>query len=439
MEKKDTPERLKRLEEENFRLRHSIRELSVLNEVAVAISSTLSLDEIIDMIIQKCVKHFRVEQAAILLLKDNDKQGAFRTMVRRADKSDYRQPYRLDAQLTGWMLKHRQPLLINDFQTDTRFTSAPSEQFSIHSLLAVPLMLKNRMIGLICLFNKKKEGEFTPDDQRLLAILATESAQVIENARLYQEEQEYRQMQEELRVASQIQRALLPGEMPQIPGYDIAAKNIPARMVSGDYYDFIPLADSRMAFCLGDVSGKGMPAALLMANLQATLRGQVLLGLSVKECIRNSNFLLYNSSAPEKYATLFLGVLDYKAHQFIYCNAGHDNPFFFCPQKPVSRLQTGGIVVGFMKEFAFEQATIPFGVNDVLVIYSDGVTEAMNSRNQEFGEQRLHNVLQNSIHSGATDIIERVLKEVDTFTGETPQMDDMTLMVIKRLPSKGVS
>lgn len=433
MEKKHIPDRLKRLEAENLRLRHSIRELSVLNEIAVAISSTLSLDEIIDLIIQKCVKHFRVEQAAVMLLKENEEKADFRTMVRRADRSDYRQPYRLNAQLTGWMLKHRRPLLINDFQTDDRFASVQPKKFSIHSLLAVPLMLKNRIIGLICLFNKKEEGQFTPDDQRLLAILATESAQVIENARLYREEQEFRRMQEELRMASQIQRDLLPKEIPQPPGYDIAAVNIPARMVSGDYYDFIPLPDSRLAFCLGDVSGKGMPAALLMANLQATLRGQVLLGLPVRKCIQNTNFLLHSSTSSEKYATLFFGILDYRSHRLGYCNAGHDNPLFFSPEKPVSRLQTGGIVVGFMKEFAFEEAAVPFGVSDVLLIYSDGITEAMNSRGKEFGEQRLQHTVETALKQPSRMIIERVLTELNTFTGNAPQADDITLVVIKRV------
>ncbi|NOZ57520.1 MAG: GAF domain-containing protein, partial [Calditrichaeota bacterium] len=260
---------LDRLRQENRRLQRSVLELSVLNDVATAIGSTMALDKIIELIIEKCVKHFRVEQGAVLLLDERQDQVSFRTMVRKLDTTGYRRPYRLDTELSGWMLKHRRPLVVNDFASDGRFSGGRDAPFEIRSLLAAPLLLKSKMIGLICLFNKKLSEGFTPDDQRLLSILAVESAQVIENARLYQEEQELRRVQEELRVASDIQRGLLPKAFPEIEGYDIAAVNLPARVVSGDYYDFINLPDGNLGFCLGDVSGKGMPAALLMANLQA--------------------------------------------------------------------------------------------------------------------------------------------------------------------------
>ncbi len=428
----DNQTRLLQLQEENQRLHHSVQELSILNEVALAIASARSLDKIIDLIIQKCVRYFNVEQGAVLLLEQKGEKPAFRTMVRKADQTGYRLPYRLDTQLTGWMLQNRRPLTINDCQADRRFVTEPATKSPIHSLLAVPLMLKSRMTGLFCLFNKKDKEGFTPDDQRLLTILAAESAQIIENARLYQEEQEFQRVQEELRVASQIQRQLLPKTLPNVPGYDLAAVNIPARGVSGDYYDFIPRNGGQLSVCLGDVSGKGMPAALLMANLQATIRGQVLLGLSLAECLHNANFLLYNNTSSGKYATLFLGMLDSRKHEFAYSNGGHNPPFLFHTDGSLVRLGAGGLVLGFLKETAFKEDKVAFQKGDVLVIYSDGITEAMNSEEKEFGEERLLQTVQEWKIQPADVILNEILSSVKLFVKGSPQSDDMTLLIVKR-------
>ncbi len=423
---------LDRLRQENRRLQRSVLELSVLNDVATAIGSTMALDKIIELIIEKCVKHFRVEQGAVLLLDERQDQISFRTMVRKLDTTGYRKPYRLDTELSGWMLKHRRPLVVNDFASDGRFSGGRDGPFEIRSLLAAPLMLKSKMIGLICLFNKKPSEGFTPDDQRLLSILAVESAQVIENARLYQEEQELRRVQEELRVASDIQRGLLPKAFPEIEGYDIAAVNLPARVVSGDYYDFINLPDGNLGLCLGDVSGKGMPAALLMANLQAIMRAQALLGLPPQTCVQNVNFLLFRNTTPEKFATLFYGVLNPKSHTLTYCNAGHDPPFVFSADGSVRRLETGGTVVGFLEKMPFSKASAPLKPGDVFLLYSDGVTEAMDEREEEFGEERLQEVAQRSLCEPASVLISAVLSAVREFTGDRPASDDVTVVAIKR-------
>lgn len=173
---------LRSLQEENEKLRHSLNELSVLNDIAVAISSSQSLNKIIDLIVHKCIRYFTVEQAAVLLLEEKEQTGFFRTLVRQGDQSRLSLPFRLNEQLTGWMIKHRQSLLINDLAHDTRF-SCGQQPGIIHSLLSVPLMLKGKMIGLICLFNKKDSADFEERDKRLLSIIASESAQVIDEVK----------------------------------------------------------------------------------------------------------------------------------------------------------------------------------------------------------------------------------------------------------------
>ena len=188
-------DKIHQLEEENLRLRRAVEELSVLNEIATAISSTLTLDQIVDLIVEKCVKHLKVEQAAGMLRREEAEEKPFQTMIRRADTTANFLPYRLDAQLTGWMLKNQKPLVINDFKNDNRFSGIDESKFPIQSLLSVPLLSKGRMIGLLTVFNKKSEQGYSSEDQRLLSIISTQSAQVIENARLIEEEKALLQMQ----------------------------------------------------------------------------------------------------------------------------------------------------------------------------------------------------------------------------------------------------
>ncbi|MBN2365459.1 MAG: GAF domain-containing protein [Calditrichaeota bacterium] len=434
MSDQEISEQLGILEEENKRLRIAVEELSILNDIATAITTTQSVDQIVDLIIQKCVKHLKVEQGAVMLLDEKNQNNPFHTMVRKQDSLSNVLPFRLDTQLTGWMIKNRVPLLINNFETDTRFTWKPeSESPTIRSLLSVPMLIKGRMLGLITVFNKKLEQGFTGSDQRLLAIIAAQSSNIIENARLYQEEQDFLRMQEEMRLAREIQQNLLPAESPKISGYDIAGCSIPAKDVGGDYFDYIPINDTNLAFCLGDVSGKGMPAALLMANLQATLRGQTGALVSSSECITRSNRLMFKSTDDRKFATLFYGILDMEKHQILYSNAGHDNPFLVKTNTNIERLSTGGVVLGFVPEFSFEEENVDFPPGSMLVLYSDGVSEAMNNTGEEFGEKRIADIIVDCRKESAEAIIREILDKVNHYVDSSLKMDDMTIMVIKRL------
>jgi len=433
--KEKCKEKVKLLEKENEKLKGIIQELSILNDIAVAISFTLSLEKIINLIVDKCIKHFEVEQGAIMLVAERSKmdQPALYTMVRRIDQTNYIMPFRLNEQLIGWMLKNTKPLIINDFSTNQFFQNTDSSRFVIHSLLAVPLIIKNKMIGVLALFNKKNKKGFTDGDQRLLSIIATESTQVIENARLYKQEQEFKRIKEELRMAFKIQRDLLPKELPKIKNYEISAVNIPARSVSGDYYDF-EKDNNLVHFCLGDVSGKGMPAALLAANLQATLRGQALLNSFITDTLKNTNYILYNNTSPEKFATLFYGVLDPINNKLKYSNAGHNPPFFVQTNKnKIKRLEKGGMILGIMEDSEYEEETVHFEKGDLLLIYSDGISEAMNEKEEEFGEKNIETFISKDTDKSAKEITDTLLEEVKKFVGKTPQSDDMTIIAIKRI------
>jgi sigma-B regulation protein RsbU (phosphoserine phosphatase) len=429
----DTPVKINQhLLEEIERLKISIQELSILNEIATAITSTLSVDKIIDLVVTKCIKHLHVEQCAVMLLNKENKIAPLQTMIRRADVSKFTLSYKLDSQLTGWMIKYQKPLLINDFERDERIQVKDQADFAIYNLLSVPLLYKGEMIGVLTVFNKKHKKEFTSDDQRLLSIIAAQSAQVIENAKLFEDEQKYLILQEELNTAKEIQINLLPKEPPRIEGYDFAAINIPAKEVGGDYFDFIKITESKLGFCLGDITGKGLPAALLMANLQATLRGQALYTNSCCENIKRVNRLLYLSTDPTKFATLFFGIIDTQNHILTFCNAGHDNPFLIQQDNTIIRLYTGGLLLGCLADYTYQEEVIQFNSDNLLALYSDGVTEAMNETDEEFGEQRLQKILLDNRKKSAENIITIILDAVRTHAGNRSQSDDITLMIIKR-------
>ncbi|MFQ5706838.1 MAG: PP2C family protein-serine/threonine phosphatase [bacterium] len=423
---------INQLKEENARLKKSVQELVTINELARIISSTMSLEKVLDRVVASSVKAIDAEQGTIHLLEKMAGGDPFKTLIRKADETTPADKYRLDDVLSGWMIKHRNPLLINDFSRTKLFKGSRPEDEKIKTLLSVPLMCKGGLIGVLNLFNKKGPGVFSEDDQRLLCIIASQSAQVIENARLYEEEKQLRLFEQEVEMARAIQHRLLPKEDPKIAGFDVAGVSDSAKEVGGDYFDFIDLGNDRWAIALGDISGKGIPASLLMAYLQATLGSQVLTTPSLVQCIANTNNILYRNTPSDKFVTLFCGILDLSGHSFEYVNAGHNYPFHLNQNGEFSSLETGGVVLGMLPDCRFEPGKVQLDSGDVLVIYSDGVTEAENEIEVLFGEARLQKVMKANRHLSARQIIEKIFQSIKKFTGPKVQDDDITLIVLKR-------
>ena len=429
---KDISQNDLKLEEEIIKLRRSVEELTILNEIATAISSTMELNRLTDLILQKCLKHIEAEQGSVMIFHEKDKVTPFHTMIRKADASTIRNPLRFDSQLTGWMLKNRHPLLINDLKKDSRFKINSDEQSFIKSLISVPLLFKGRMIGLLSIFNKKSGKEFSQEDQKLLAIIAAQSAHVIESARLLEEEKQLFLMQDELKKAKEIQDNLLPKVIPKIDGYDIASYILPAKDVGGDYYDFIQLSENEIAICIGDVSGKGLPAALLMGNLQATIRGQCIIPSSCKERIIRANKLLYQSTDSSKFVTFFYTILDIQKNCLCYCNAGHNYPILFHGDASYDFLDTGGVILGGISDYPFEEKITQLDKGDLLLLYSDGVSEAMSSKEIEFGVNKLIEIVKSNLSLGSGELLEQIKEEIKLHTRGAAQSDDITMVIVKK-------
>jgi len=237
---------------------------------------------------------------------------------------------------------------------------------------------------------------------------------------------------EEARMARNIQINLLPKSNPEIDGYDISGTSIPALNVGGDYYDFIRLDDYRLAIALGDVSGKGLAAALVMSNLQATIRSIASINVTASECLERANRLLYSSIDSKTFVSLFYGILDTKKNTLCYANAGQNLPLIFSPENKSVPLKTHGLVLGTKEDVTYQKEEISINPGDRLLIYSDGIPEAMNEQMEEFGDEKLLEIVQRYRDYSADALIENIIAALNLHFGVVPQNDDMTMVLLLR-------
>jgi serine phosphatase RsbU (regulator of sigma subunit) len=416
------------LEEENKRLRRAVEELSILNDLALTIGTAGDPHQMVHKLVDRLMRAVGAEQATVSLF-DRKAENTAQTQLRVMASSTELPQYHMNNAFIGWMELNKKPLVIADPKTDERFKGVDWDP-TVRAVMCVPLTVKSAMIGAITVYNKRGGGPFTEEDQRFLPIIAMQSAQLMDNARLIKENAG---MQEQVRLAYQIQINLLPTAPPEVPGYDIAGTSIPAQTVGGDYYDYIETASGDWAICLGDVSGKGLPASLLMANLQATLRGQTLVESEVRERIERANKLMHRSTDVEKFATLFYGMLKVKAHEFTFVNAGHEPALVFQASGEMKRLESGGLALGIIEDFPYAQETVPLAAGDTMVIYSDGVPDATNISEENFGMERLTSVIEKHKREPASILVDHIVGAVTTHTGEAAQMDDVTVVVVRRI------
>jgi len=314
-----------------------------------------------------------------------------------------------------------------------------TERFALYKKLGiavlVPMRLQDETRGILALGQKISGTGFTAGDLEFLTTLGNQAMTSLENARLFEETLEKQRMEEELNLARNIQQGLLPSKLPQLNGYEIAAVNIPSRQVGGDYFDIISISENRYGIAIADVSGKGAGAALLMANLQASLHALATSNIRIGEMISRINNLIYQNTALDKFITFFYGELDTKENTFTYCNAGHNPPYRVDEKGKVVELMVGGIILGMMKDVVFETATVTIKPGDRIVMFTDGITEAMNEKEEEFGEERLKKLIQKWPNVSSQELMDKIISEVKEFSKGTPQDDDITMVILKANPN----
>lgn len=301
----------------------------------------------------------------------------------------------------------------------------------------IPAVIKNEIDNIICLGKKINNLPYTDEDIEFLQSLLNMSLISIQNSNLFLEYLDKQKIENELKIAREIQLALLPGKIPDIGGYDTAGMNLPALQVGGDYYDIIKLTDTRTAIVIADVSGKGTPASLLMANIQSAVHSYLKLydetTFDIATVTEKINELIFENTTAEKFITFFWGILDSENNTFEYINAGHNPPLLLKNEK-IIELSEGGFMIGILDAgINYEVGKIKLEKDDLVVFYTDGVTEAANTAGDEYGESRLSESLKSSREKPAVEIMDDIRKSIVQFSKNTAQYDDITLIVLKKI------
>lgn len=301
---------------------------------------------------------------------------------------------------------------------------------SIDSALVVPLIHKSRLLGFVSIGRRLSGGYYAAADVELLETLCDHAAIAVENARLYLETVEKHKMEQELEVAREIQSRLLPKGFPEIRGLKTHGVNVPSKHVGGDYYDVLPLGAGKVAVIIADVSGKGVPAALLMASLQSSLRAEADAGRAPREVIANLNQTIYEHTSGDTFVTIFYGVLDFEREVLVYCNAGQTPPLVLRRDGTCERLDRTDLVLGIESRTPYRDNQVPIGVGDLVFLYTDGITDELDGKESPFGEERLLEELRRGYHLELSDLVERVYRAVLLYTDGRPQ-DDLTALAIR--------
>jgi serine phosphatase RsbU (regulator of sigma subunit) len=323
------------------------------------------------------------------------------------------------------------PLLVDELVASGRVSMSERERRCLseeQAAVLLPLFARSERIGFLLLGRKTNGEDYSPEELDLLRSLAAQIALAAENLELFEEKLEKQKLEEQIGVARRIQEGLLPRGFPVTPGLRLAARIRFCLDVAGDYYDILPLRDGRTLLAIGDVAGKGIGAALLMSNLQASLRTIKDLGISLADAVRRINGLIHANTPPDLFITFFVAIIDPRSGEVSYVNAGHNLPVLVRADGRVERLGVGGIPLGIFPEAPYEEGRTSLRRGETLLLFTDGVSEAMRSTDEEFGEERLTRLTVAHANRGPEEIIERIEREVEAFTGLASFADDFTLL-----------
>lgn len=462
---------------DRFFLRDATDYRNILQESLSNIIGILDLDSLMRATYQVLEKAFLVEEAAIILL--DRRTGAFR-FVRRGPPPLKQQEWELKAPRAleaddGLIAQNPEEDLLDarrraatgpgraifrlgdpvaealarasgPIRFDRLTAEIPEEELGnrppfegLNPQIVIPLKQRHDLVAVITLGAKLADTGFKSEELTLLFVLGSQVAVAIENAWMHEERIEQERIREELAVAREIQQTLLPDRFPEGPGFEVSAINLPSQEIGGDYFDFIrtPISEEepieKMLLVIGDVSGKGTPAALLMASLQATLRAVYESQSGLTATAEKVNAMIFRNTSSEKFVTLFMAEFDVTTRVLTYVNAGHNFPILTRSAGEQILLEKGGLLLGVVEQTVYEEGRISIEPGDVLTVYTDGVTEAMNTREEEFGEERLQAVLNSRSYLAAREIRDEIYREVLTYTGDRAQSDDLTLIVLKCL------
>ena len=414
---------IEELRQLNRRLDSKVQEMNTLFEISREMNTTFDPDAILRIMSYALMGQLRVMR---YLVYTSDGEALQPVMTKIPDFDPEATPLEELADL-------RETVVFSDRRAPENAAEQRLHDLGIHTI--IPMLSQNTPRGMICLGDRVGGMRFEPLELEYLHALANITISALENARLVKETIEKQRIEKELSVAKSIQQGLLPKDIPTVEGYEIAAINESSQQVGGDYYDVLPLSEHEFLVAIGDVSGKGVPASLLMANVQAALRTIAPLRLPLPEATERINSLIYSNTAMDKFITFFWGILDTRSHRFEYVNAGHNPPYLLHEDGTISELSAGGLILGIMgTPPPYVSETCELRPGDVVVSYTDGVNEAMSKEMEEFSDERLQDLLRECRSQTAGQTLQRIRDDVIEFTRGAAQSDDITMLILRPTP-----
>jgi serine phosphatase RsbU (regulator of sigma subunit) len=412
--------------------RSAVSELSIVLEATQRLNSTLDLAELIDIILHLATRYTGADRGTVFLL-DRERDEIWSLVGLGLEKEEIRLP--ASRGIAGWVAHHGEVVNLTDAYQDPRFEPEVDRRlnYRTRTLLCLPIRNKDgQTTGVLQLLNKKG-GPFQAADETLLSSLSVHVALALENAQLHRDVLAKQRMERDLALARSIQLGLLPERSPQIAGFELEASHQTSLEVGGDYYDFIPLGPQTMLNVVADVEGKGVGSAMVMANLQATLHALIAHVHSLERLVSALNERMLADTRGQKYMTMYLSILDQRNKTLHYVNAGHVPPILLRADGSVEYLREGGMVVGLFPNVPFERGNVKLNSGDILAGYTDGITEASNPEDEEFGYDRLVELLKKHRNASAREIVDLTLAEVERFSRGGTHEDDRVMLVMKIL------
>lgn len=408
--------------------------LGALREASAALISHRSEHELLDFILELAFQMVSAERGFLMLIpRDGEGLEVKAVRTRSGDKGSD-EKFSFSRSIAEKVIREKVSVLTRNAMTDPRFRSQDSVlSFGIRSAMCVPLYNNETVTGLIYVDSRLSENIFTEVELSLLTALANLAAMKLENARLLEQMIEKQRIDHELAMAHEIQTSLLPDKAPDVAGWDIAGSNNPCYTIGGDYFDFIERPDGRFAFALGDVSGKGAGGALIMMVLRATIHSLTQKQGDLCSIVSTTNSVVYLNSPEQSYVTFFMGDLDPGSGELKYVNAGHVPPILYRRESgELERLEAGSTVVGLFEDTDFQEGTTSMGPGDLLLVFSDGISDAWGEDGVEFGEARLEQLVRGFAALSARELLRKAEAVVDEYTKDSRPNDDRTLIVVKR-------
>jgi sigma-B regulation protein RsbU (phosphoserine phosphatase) len=401
-------------------------ENEILFQIGRKLNQTLELDATLNLILDLLAEVLPYDAAGIALVGGTPSDIDMIQNRGYPPDSEDRFSLKVGQGAIGWVIQTGEPLRIPDVTRDRRYVNARPET---RSELAVPMVSEEKVIGAFNLESNVLET-YRPRDERMLVSLANQAAIAVQRARLYREVLRRQRLQDEVEVARAIQERLLPSAHPNLPGYQVSGRTIPSLEVGGDSYDIIPITDDQVGLMVGDVAGKGIPAAFILASFWAALRSEVRHNYEIRRTFENLNRLLREVTRLDQFVTAVYGVLDRDERVFTYVNAGHNPPILLRKDGEVEWLREGGLLLGILDDATYQEARIELEAGELLLFYTDGAIEATDRLGREYGEMRLIQRLR-EVREGSAAEIRTALEGAILQHCHGKAQDDVTLVILK--------